>query len=157
MENDDTLVFFEASENITTGNHDKYSLPWEEFFEWYKTESDVIKFSNSFYFRIFESVPEVYNVVMSEILDDQSDRRTMNGNKVQFSFSPYVATELIRLIKNQKNLNVEEADISKFIKMLENVAYKKMIVWGEYTVRNGWFDFEQVMKEKRSFKDSLGL
>jgi hypothetical protein len=147
------IKFFVLNSKIARENQDRYALQGYEFINWYKSCSKEYDFSKSFCKKIFEQNSKINQVLTYNILNYNLLGPTDASNFVYFYLNAFFAKNIIDEINRDNGEISLKEELEKFLSLLEGVRNKNSFCIIEYSKKDGWFDYEDVLTQKKQMEE----
>jgi hypothetical protein len=135
--------------DILSLHNDKFSLPINDFINWFKNIGTEIKISPGFSKTFFLGNSKINNLLVTKIFFDNLLEDNNSSNYVYFFLDRAYVTSVQDEIKANYSDKYKN-QIDSFNHFLNDIIIGKSRVLVQYSKKDGWFDFNAAYKR---FKD----
>ncbi len=154
METNKAIVFLVVERQVLDINKEKYALSDIDFIDWYKSKAKIYRFSNELYRDVFVFTPQINSSLDHKIMGFDLLPDSFPSPKRYFWLDRYYAESFIRFMDRQYE-QVDSAELNGLTKVLKDVVEDKVSVMVEYSVKDGWFDYQEALRDRKELEEEV--
>ena len=127
--------------------------------KWYFENAERFEVSDEFYKEVILGDPSVHAFISSRILKEGEEEKQIDSASVHFYFDVFSSRTLLQYLKNIKKPISKTKEFQDVLSLVEKISNKELRMRGEYDKKNGWFNYDEVMRTRKAkmqqIKDDL--
>ena len=144
------LTFYYMDKAVKAANDDMFALHGQALADRRKSISRGYRFSAAFSKKIFQENKQISHVFLVHIINNKVLAGVPgSSNFLYFYLDPFWLKLIVQELDELRHAGSGDLEMGEFTGLMKDCLDRKGSVMVEYSKKDGWFDYDEIMRRKR--------
>ena len=145
------ITFYYLDKAAHVANDDMYALHGQALVDRRKSVSREYRFSKEFSKKVFEEDRQINHVFLVHIIENKVVPGVPeSSNFLYFYLDTFWLKLIVQELDTLGDTNSSDPEMKEFAGLMKDCLDRKGYCMVEYSKKDGWFDYEEIMRRKRA-------